>query len=406
MLRRDVRWGIWIAVAITAYSAFASWVLAPLHAAAWCQPVLDYFNALAGALQFLGYCAVRATLARLGHTSDEVAWVLIYAVNAALAFTAVVALRVFWRRVIAPRPLSLAEAPIEAASAGQRLSRRWFLGTGLKVLGGGAVAVVGYSMFVEPRWPRVTRQEIRLRDLPPELDGLVAVQITDIHHGPWLSRERVRAIVETVNDLRPDLVFLTGDYIHRSRAYIAPVAAELGQLRPRIGIVAVLGNHDWLHDGGLMRTEFQRAGIPVIDNDRLILTPERRLVPSAERGLALCGVSDLREDWPDYQRALGGLPEGMARVLLSHNPDVAEEAGLTQSQLRVDLIVSGHTHGGQIRLPFLGTPIVHSRLGQKYREGLVQGPVCPVFICRGLGVVGVPIRLGVPPELAVLEFRT
>jgi predicted MPP superfamily phosphohydrolase len=118
-------------------------------------------------------------------------------------------------------------------------------------------------------------------------------------------------------------------------------------------------------------------------------------------------VGDLREDpeGPNYRKALGGLPPGMPRVLLSHNPDVAEEPGLSPSDLQPNLIVSGHTHGGQIRLPFAGTPIVHSRYGQKYREGLVEGPVCPVFTCRGIGVVGVPIRFGVPPELAVLEFH-
>src|SRR5262249_36107043 len=91
--------------------------------------------------------------------------------------------------------------------------------------------------------------------------------------------------------------------------------------------------------------------------------------------------------------------------LLSHNPDVAEEPGLVRGGRRVDLMLSGHTHGGQIRLPFLGTPVVPSRYGQKYAQGLIAGPVCPVFVSRGIGVALLPLRLGVTPEIAVLEFR-
>jgi predicted MPP superfamily phosphohydrolase len=264
---------------------------------------------------------------------------------------------------------------------------------------------VGYSLVLEPRRLDVSRRVIHLRDLPPSLDGLRAVQLSDVHHGPWFSLARVRELVETANDLRPDLVLLTGDYVLSSPVYIEPVAAELARLRPRIATVAVLGNHDWYQSAAMTRDEFARWGIPVIDNDRRVLTPERRLVAEAEAGLALCGVGDLLKDRPDYRRALAGLPGDMPRVLLSHNPDVAEEPELTGSGLRVDLIVSGHTHGGQIKLPFVGAPVSGSWYGEKYREGLVQGPVCPVFICRGIGVVGLPLRVGVTPEMAVLEFR-
>ena len=131
------------------------------------------------------------------------------------------------------------------------------------------------------------------------------------------------------------------------------------------------------------------------------MTPDRRLVAEAREGLALAGVGDLLQDKQDYRQALDGLPAAMPRLLLSHNPDVAEEAGLVRSGLRVDLMLSGHTHGGQ--LPYL--PTVRSRYGQKYVRGLVQGPVCPVFVCRGIGMVRLPLRLRVPPEIAVIELR-
>jgi uncharacterized protein len=243
-------------------------------------------------------------------------------------------------------------------------------------------------------------------DLPAALDGVRAVQLTDIHHGPWLSLAYVRQVVEAANALEPDLVLLTGDYVHRSKAYIRPVIEELARLRPRIATVAVLGNHDWWEDAVLTRRMFQEVAIPLLDNTRQVLTPDRRLVPEARAGLALCGVDDLWWGQPNYQQALGALPPTLPRLLLSHNPDVAEERKLTRSRLRVDFMICGHTHGGQICLPGLGTPITSSLYGQKYAQGIVQGPVCPVFISRGIGVSMLPLRFGVAPEIAVLELRT
>src|SRR5205085_11773696 len=108
-----------------------------------------------------------------------------------------------------------------------------------------------------------------------------AVQVTDIHHGPWVSREYVRHIVDTVNGLAPDLVLLTGDYVDQSAAYIRPVVEELSRLQARIGTVAVLGNHDWEESAETCRAEFARVGIPLIDNDRRVVTPDGRLVREA-----------------------------------------------------------------------------------------------------------------------------
>src|SRR5581483_3856010 len=107
----------------------------------------------------------------------------------------------------------------------------------------------------------------------------------------------------------------------------------------------------------------------------------------------------------DYAAALGALPAGMPRILLSHNPDVAEDRDFVEPKWRGDLMLCGHTHGGQVHVPGMGTPVVPSRYGQKYSQGLVQGPTCPVFICRGIGMSLMPVRFGVPPEIAVIELR-
>jgi predicted MPP superfamily phosphohydrolase len=392
-LAAGVRLGLVLATAVVAYGVCVRWILRPLHAQGTGQPVLAFLLGLEDLLLIPGLSLAHAVGLRANHHTSFKAWLFSLAVNAVVYFLAGVAVRA-WRRRRARPSLS-------AAITG----RRRFLAGGAQLLGTGAALGLGYSFLIEPRWFTVSRRQIGIRDLPPALDGLRLVQLTDIHHGPWLSLHYVRQVVEAANELEPDLVCLTGDYVHQSRAYIDPVVAELAQLKPRIATVAVLGNHDWYEDAERLRAGLAQIGIPMLDNGRRVLTPERRLVPQADAGLAVCGVGDLWEDEPDYEVALDGLPAEMPRLLLSHNPDVAEEPALLHAGRRVDLMLSGHTHGGQVSFPFLGAPVTNSRCGQKYARGLVQGPACPVFICRGIGVSGIPLRLGAFPEIAVLELR-
>jgi predicted MPP superfamily phosphohydrolase len=395
-----VRFGLIVAGAVTAYAVLVYAALRPLHEHGFLQPVFGFLQGLDYVLQAPGLMLAQRLGLRAGHHTTAVAWAFSLAVNAAVYFV----LAVYVRRLFRRRPSAEASPP----SAGLPTpvpSRRRFLAYGVRTVAAGAGAALGYALLVEPRRFVVSRREIPIRGLPRELDGLRLVQLTDIHHGPWLSLGYVRAVVDAANELRPDLVCLTGDYVHHSAAYIEPVVAELARLRPRVATVAVLGNHDWWEDAERMRRAFARTEVVLLDNDHRVLTPGRRLETRAERGLAVCGVGDLWEDIPDYVAALGGLPEAMPRLLLSHNPDVAEEPGLVRGGQRVDLMLSGHTHGGQIRLPGLGTPITSSRYGQKYARGLVEGPSCPVFVCPGVGVSGLPLRFGVPPEVAVLVLR-
>jgi predicted MPP superfamily phosphohydrolase len=388
-----VRWGLAAALAVAAYANLVHWVLKPLHARGVGQPLTGFLNGLDFLVQLPGTGFALRQHFRVGNHATPAVWLLILGINLLFYFVAGFALRTRFRM-----------APSPAPSPCPRLSRRRFLTGGVRIAGGIAVAGLGYGLLAEPRWFRVTRLSFPVRGLPPALDGLRLVQLTDIHHGPWLSLRYVRCVVEAANALQPDLVLLTGDYIHQSADYIRPVAAELARLRARLATVAVLGNHDWGEDGPQMRQELMQAGIPMLDNAQRVLTPDGRLVEDAAEGLALCGVGDLWRDRQDYAAALAGLPAAMPRLLLSHNPDVAEERDFVCSGLRVDLMVSGHTHGGQVYVPGLGTPIVPSRYGQKYAGGLVRGPVCPVFVCRGIGVSLVPLRIGVPPEIAVLEL--
>ena len=288
------------------------------------------------------------------------------------------------------------------AHATKSLSRRQFFDLAVGRILGGAF---GYSLLWEPGRLRITRRTFAIRDLPPSLDGLRLAQVSDLHHGPWLSMERVRDVVRQTNALGADMILLTGDYVYESPQYIEPAVGALAELKAKIGVVGILGNHDWWDRGVPMKNAFARNGLPLIDNSRLILTPGRSLVREAGEGLCIAGVGDLWEDVPDYRAALSKLPPGMPRLLLAHNPDAAEDPLFLGGKHRVDLMISGHTHGGQVWIPGIGSPIIPSRFGQKYASGLVQGPGCPVFISRGIGLSGLPIRFGVPPEIVVMELR-
>lgn len=394
-----LRSGFLVAAAAVLYAILVRKLLMPLHAAGIGQPVTGYLNGLGWIVQLPGVAAVRL----LGVTSHPYIlrnWLVSLALNVPFYFLFGILARSLWRRT-RPRAEPGAKPPAPTTP-----SRRGFLKTSLRVVSGGAAAGLAYSFVAEPRWFTVTRRTFPVRGLSPSLDGLRLVQLTDIHHGPWLSLDYVREVVGACNALRPDLVLLTGDYILQSSIYVRPVAQELAQLRPTIATLAVLGNHD-LSEGpeDLVRQEFAAAGLPLIVNDRKVLTPGREVVDGAAEGLALCGVDDLWRGKPDPRRALACLPPEMPRLMLSHNPDVAELREFVRSGLRVDLMICGHTHGGQVHIPGIGRPFVPSRYGAKYAEGLVQGPTCPVFVSRGIGTATVPMRIGVPPEIAVIELR-
>jgi predicted MPP superfamily phosphohydrolase len=289
--------------------------------------------------------------------------------------------------------------------AGPSVSRRELLVSGGRIFAAAGSAAGSWSFFAEARWWQVTHRKFPVHGLSPGLHGLRIVQLTDIHHGAWMSLAWVKQIVDATNALAPDIVALTGDYVYHGPQYVRPVSKALAFLRPRIGVVGVLGNHDWYDNRGLTQWAFAREGIPLIDNKRLFVTPNQYLMSHAREGLCIAGVGDLWEDKCLYDEALGGVHGGMPRILLSHNPDVAEQAPFLESGHRVDLMLSGHTHGGQIRLPGIGAPVTNSAYGQKYAQGLVQGPVCPVFVSRGLGMTVMPLRLGVRPEIAVIELQ-
>jgi len=247
--------------------------------------------------------------------------------------------------------------------------------------------------LAEPFMLAIERQEIFLRRLPKALDGLRVVHLSDFHYGPLTDSRHLERAVSAANNLRPDLIALTGDYISQDRIYAAPCAELVGRLRARFGVFAVLGNHDHWTDAALIADLFQAEGIQVLLNEGLRLDLHG---PS----FWLAGVNDTMVGLEDLSLALAGSTDDELKLLLAHNPIILRRA----ARAGVDLVLSGHTHGGQVTL----RP-EKSRSGRPRRRmlrGLGRRGNTQIYVTRGLGTVVLPIRYGCPPEVSVLELHS
>lgn len=294
--------------------------------------------------------------------------------------------------------------------AGQPISRRRFIKTALGFTAGGIAACISaplYAYCVEPTWIEVTRLDLSLPGLPDSFNGLTIAQLSDLHCGVYVSSEMIRRSVEMTNALEPDLVLLTGDYIFRSSIFISTCAQELSALKSRKGIYAVLGNHDIWHEPDLIASQLEGVGIKVLRNDKAALsagTSTLWLLGIDDAGFKGASYNDFVYAWQEGREFLARLqaeiPENDARILLVHNPDFNENL----PEGRIDLALCGHTHGGQVRLPLIGPPIVPSHFGQKYAYGLVQSPASPVYINRGIGLINPAVRFNCRPEITLLRL--
>lgn len=338
---------------------------------------------------------------------SRILWLVCLAAMIAWALWLVVLAGFLWAWRVARRRAALRASASAGVASPSR--RRFLTNLGFGTVGTLATAAAAEATALEP-WRLATRRyRIVNAQLPPELDGLRIVQISDTHFGPRMPAEFIASVVQEALALKPDVIALTGDYILAGPRYIAG-AVEL--FRPLVheggpAVVGVLGNHDWYGDGPGVTNALTALGVMMIDNGRVFFDAATRklTVGCPASGVCFAGLGDLYCDKIDAKSALGGVPENMVRIVLAHNPDTAEHPQVRNLVGgRVDLMLSGHTHGGQIWLPFIGAPIHPSRYGQKYVGGLAQGPVCPVIISRGVGMQILPIRIGVPPELVEITL--
>jgi len=242
--------------------------------------------------------------------------------------------------------------------------------------------------------PEITATDIWLRRLHAAHDGLKIVHLTDLHHSLFTPLDEIQRAVHLANLLKPDVVALTGDYVTLSRSYIWPVARALGKLRARLGVFAVLGNHDFGVDPDEVTQALRAQRVRVLRNAHFALR-------AGSATLWVVGVDDLWWQADDLRAALRSVPGRDPKILLCHNPlgiHLAAEHG-------IDFVLSGHTHGGQVRLPVVGSVYGRSKLGERFVEGWNRLNGTQIYISRGIGKVLVPLRLGCPSEIACLRLR-
>jgi predicted MPP superfamily phosphohydrolase len=263
------------------------------------------------------------------------------------------------------------------------------------VAGALAAALAWRALWHEPRSDRVRERELRLPRWPEELDGLRVALVSDLHTGaPHVDERRIERLVARVNERAPDLTLLLGDFVDRKvrgGTDVSPeaVAERLGRLRARLGVLAVLGNHDWQRDGERIAGALRAAGIPVLEDEAFDIGP-----------LHVAGLADARTRRPDVRVALRDVPAGAPVLLLSHDPDMFPTV-----PDRVALTVSGHTHGGQVAVPILRRRVIPSRFGERYARGHIVEDDRHLYVTAGFGTSGWPVRLLAPPEVVILELR-
>lgn len=255
-------------------------------------------------------------------------------------------------------------------------------------------ATAAYARLIEPYNYLISETDILIRDLPQAFEGFRITQLTDIHHSRILGIDEVRRVVNLAQQTSPDMFVLTGDYSTSYRRYIEPCAEALSTLSAPEGVWAVLGNHDHYTDPELTTRALQRQHIAVMNN---VNTTLRR----GSDAIQLSGIDDWTWNATDWARAFSGLNANTPTILLSHQPTVLD----FEQTKNVSLILSGHTHGGQLNFPLLGAPASLFTKDMRYARGLFQRGETQLYVSTGTGVIGLPLRLGVRPEIAVLRLR-
>lgn len=255
------------------------------------------------------------------------------------------------------------------------------------------------ALWLEPRSLALKEVDVTSAAWSNDLGTLRIALLADSHTaGPHAGLARLARAVAMANAARPDLVLLLGDYVSTGSLCTSAVAPEasaatLAALHAPLGVLGVLGNHDWEYGGERVRRALEGAGIPVLDN-------EARRVQAGSRSFWLAGVGDSYVARADLPGTLGQVDDDAPVIVMTHSPDLFAEV-----PTRVALTVAGHTHGGQIRLPLLGCPVVPSRYGARYVHGHIVEDDRNLVVSAGIGHSLLPIRFGVPPEIVLVTLR-
>lgn len=285
------------------------------------------------------------------------------------------------------------------------VTRRKFLRVSATASGSIALGAAGYSTLIEPEDIKLERVDVRLPQLPEQFNGLKIAQLSDLHFGPFTGDREIGRAVDVANSESPDIVALTGDYVtfptfgrwgiqSNARAlHNAVLCAEaLARLRAPMGVYAVLGNHDAHVGAAHVTAALEARNIHVLPNANHVLEQQNAR-------LWLAGLEDAIFGSPNLDRALRGIPRDEATVLLAHEPDLADNV----ARYPVHLQLSGHSHGGQVRLPLLGSPYLPP-LARKYPYGYYRVRGMQLYTNRGIGTIILPVRFDAPPEVTIFRL--
>lgn len=267
-----------------------------------------------------------------------------------------------------------------------------FIKSGLFILG---ICTLLYAYFIEPNWIEIKSLQLTLPHLPQEFNEYRIVQISDIHVNRWMTSARLKRIFRLVNQQNPDSIVITGDLVtHKQQRFIPKLQQTLGVLTAKDGKFGVLGNHDYGANPEAIAKTMAETGVINLNNTYSIL----------QRGTAKLYIAGVDDVWVGKARldlVLQNLPLDGAAILLAHEPDFGDTSAATN---RFDLQLSGHSHAGQIRLPFLKPPVLPD-LGKKYYAGLYQIGGMKLYTNRGLGMTGFHVRFNCRPEITVITLH-
>lgn len=237
---------------------------------------------------------------------------------------------------------------------------------------------------------RVVRETLRIANLPRSLEGATVAHLTDVHRCWSTSDALLKKAVRVAMEAKPDLILVTGDFVTENPKDIAPCAEILSPLKARLGVYFILGNHDYTTDAPAVLRALEGLGFQSLINRNVCL----------EGGLWVAGLDDDREGEPFFDRAFAGIPESATPIVLAHNPALAEMFSYLDCYS-----LSGHTHGGQVVLPFLTAYKIWLIGAKRYRAGWYDVGRARLYVNSGLGNVAVPFRLFAPPEVALFTLE-
>jgi predicted MPP superfamily phosphohydrolase len=284
--------------------------------------------------------------------------------------------------------------PKQEAGGGRRMTRRQFLTRGAAAVAGATLLTGGYAWQGEPNWLEITRRELHLKELPSAFAGTRLVHFSDVHLGFNKDAHDLARLVQHIKEEKPDIICFTGDIVDSYAEDLTGSVSILAELQAPLGKYAILGNHDYKNTELLTRL-LATAGFRVLRN-------QSYLVKQGGAVIAVAGLEDMLHGKPDPAAAIKGIPAGTFTLLMMHEPDYADTAEAYPFHLQL----SGHSHGGQIRLPLIGAPFTPYG-SHKYIDGLyyTENKAMPVYVNRGFGETSMPFRFLCRPELTVLTLR-